>query len=133
MPIEFAQIKTGETYSRHTLAELWGYKTFHALARGVVTPAEDNKIVLFVTENKQTSAEPYSDAFNGDILDWEGPNDHFAEGRMIAASSSGEEIHLFHREQHHSDFVYAGQLEILQSVLNTDQPSKFKFRIKADS
>ena len=33
---------------------MWGYASFHAIARGVVTPKDDNKIVLFVTEEKTT-------------------------------------------------------------------------------
>jgi hypothetical protein len=53
MPISFAKITKGATYSRQVLAELWGYSNFHAIARGVVTPRDDNKIVLFVTEEKQ--------------------------------------------------------------------------------
>ncbi|RZU42789.1 DUF3427 domain-containing protein [Edaphobacter modestus] len=131
MPIEFAQLKPGELYSRQILAELWSYKTFHALARGVVTPAGDNKIVLFVTENKQTSSEQYEDKLHEKTLDWEGPNDHFAEKRMLATSTTGEEIHLFHRERHHSDFVYVGQLKILQTELNIDKPSRFRFQIQS--
>jgi hypothetical protein len=59
MPISFANISKGATYSRQVLAELWGYASFHAIARGVVTPRGDNKIVLFVTEEKQPSAEQY--------------------------------------------------------------------------
>ena len=50
MPISFAKIAKGSNYSRQALAELWGYTSFHAIARGVVTPRNDNKIVLFVTE-----------------------------------------------------------------------------------
>lgn len=61
MPISFAKIAKEVTYSRQTLAELWGYASFHAIARGVVTPRNDNKIVLFVTEEKQSSAEQYAD------------------------------------------------------------------------
>jgi hypothetical protein len=131
MPIEFTQLKRGELYSRQALAELWGYKSFHALARGVVTPSDDNKIVLFVTENKQSSAEQYEDKLHGETLDWEGQNDHFAEQRMLGASTSGEEIHLFHRERHHSDFVYVGELEISQTELHLDKPSRLKFRVKS--
>ena len=73
MPISFLEIKKGSSYSRQTLAELWGYTSFHAIARGVVTPRKDNKIVLFVTEEKQSSAEQYADRLSGDILEWEGP------------------------------------------------------------
>jgi hypothetical protein len=129
MPISFAKVKKGASYSRHALAELWGYASFHAIARGVVTPRDDNKIVLFVTEEKQASAKQYADRLVGNNLDWDGPTDHFAEDRMLDAASSGEEIHLFHRKRHHSDFTYCGRLLVVSHVLRSDRPSHFKFRV----
>lgn len=129
MPISFEKIAIGATYSRQTLADLWGYASFHAIARGVVTPRGDNKIILFVTEEKQSSAEQYVDRLSGNILEWEGPTDHFAEDRVLNADRVGEEIHLFHRERHHSDFIYCGRLKVLSYILNTDRPSHFKFLV----
>jgi hypothetical protein len=111
------------------LAELWGYSSFHAIARGVVTPRDDNKIMLFVTEKKQSTFEQYSDHLVGNILEWEGPTDHFAEERMLKAATTGDEIHLFHRARHHSDFIYRGHLKILTHILNTDRPSHFSFEV----
>lgn len=129
MPISFTEIKKGATYSRHILAELWGYTSFHAIARGVVTPRNDNKIVIFVTEEKQSSAAYYADRLSGTILEWEGPTDHFAEDRMLNAHEKGEEIHLFYRERHHSDFTYCGRLKVLNYVHNSNRPSHFKFEL----
>ena len=129
MPITFSNIHVGESYSRPSLASLWGYASYEAISRGVVTPKEDNKIVLFVTEQKQESAEPYVDRLNGKVLQWEGPNDHFAEGRMLAAAVSGEEIHLFHRDRHHSDFVYIGMLKSISQSVRKGSPSKFTFEV----
>lgn len=57
MPVSFGQITVSQSYSRNELAKLWGYASMHAIARGVVTPKDDNKIILFVTREKQTSAE----------------------------------------------------------------------------
>jgi len=129
MPISFAKITIGATYSRQTLAELWGYASFHAIARGVVTPRDDNKIVLFVTEEKQSSAEQYTDRLSGNILEWEGPTDHFGEDRMLNAETNGEEIHLFHRERHHTNFTYCGRLRVSSHVPRTNGPSQFKFMV----
>lgn len=129
MPISFAKVKKGATYSRQALAELWGYASFHAIARGVVTPRDDNKIVLFVTHEKQASAEQYADQLSGNILDWDGPTDHFAERRMLNSTSSGDEIHLFYRERHHSDFTYCGRLTLVSHVFRADRPSHFKFTV----
>lgn len=129
MPISFAKVKKGATYSRQALAELWGYASFHAIARGVVTPRNDNKIVLFVTEEKQASAEQYADQLSGDILDWDGPTDHFAERRILNSASSGDEIHLFYRERHRMAFTYCGRLAVVSQVLRTDRPSHFKLTV----
>lgn len=95
MPISFERISVGASYSRETLARLWGYSSFHALARGVVTPQGDNLIILFVTEEQQTSSEQYVDRLIGNVLYWEGPNDHFAETRMVNSAQTGDQIHLF--------------------------------------
>lgn len=129
MPVSFTQITVGHSYSRNELAKLWGYASMHAIARGVVTPKDDNKIILFVTREKQTSAEQYEDELSGNELRWEGPNDHFAEDRMIAASEARDELHLFYRERHHTDFVYRGQLEVISHERHTDRPSRFVFRV----
>ncbi len=127
MSIAFSKITKGATYSRQTLAEIWSYTSFHAIARGVVTPRNDNKIVLFVTEEKQSSAEQYVDRLSGNILEWEGPTDHFAEDRLLNAEANGDEIHLFHRERHHTDFTYCGRLKLLSHALQSNRPSHFKF------
>jgi len=95
MPVSFAQVAVGNAYSRKELARLWGYASIHAIARGVVTPRGDNKIILFVTREKQESAEQYEDELAGNELRWEGPTDHFAEERMLASAQSGDELHLF--------------------------------------
>lgn len=129
MSISFAKITKGAIYSRRALAELWGYTSFNALARGVVTPRDDNKIILFVTEQKQSSAAQYADRLSGNVLEWEGPHDHFAEERMLKAEVNGEEIHLFHRERHHSDFTYLGRLKVLSYTLHGDRPSHFKLAV----
>ena len=129
MPISFAEMRKGAAYSRQKLAEMWGYSSFHAIARGVVTPRYDNKLILFVTEEKQSSAEQYADQLTGNTLEWEGPTDHFAEERILRARTTGEEIHLFYRVRHHMDFTYIGQLAVVGQTLYTDRPSRFTFEI----
>lgn len=128
MPISFEKLVVGNTYSRPQLANLWGYSGYQALARGVVTPKDDNKIILFVTFDKPDYIEQYKDEIIGRVLIWEGPTDHFAESRMINAESSGDQIHVFYRERHHSDFVYDGQYAVVSYHLHSDRPSKFVLR-----
>ena len=81
VPVSFADIKVGSAYSRGDLVRLWGYAGVEAISRGVVTPRDDNKIVLFVTLDKDADAEQYEDELVGSVLLWEGPNDHYAEDR----------------------------------------------------
>lgn len=129
MPVDFQGIRVGKQYSRPELARIWGYSGYQALARGVVTPRNDNKILLFVTEEKQSMLEQYQDHLVGNRLEWEGPTDHFAEERMINASHSGDEIHIFHRERHHSDFTYLGRASVIDSKVDSTKPSRFTFLI----
>jgi hypothetical protein len=130
MPVTFQNIRVGQKYSRPQLADLWGYGGYQALARGVVTPRGDSRVILFVTEKKQTFQEQYEDRLTGNILQWEGPTDHFAEDRMIAAQENGNEIHVFHRERHHSDFTYLGRAAVLDVERGFGKPSRFRFTIE---
>lgn len=125
MPISFSNMHVGETYSRPALARLWGYAGYQALARGVVTPHGDNKIILFVTKDKPQWLEQYEDDLSENVLHWEGPSDHFAEARMVNASNQGDEIHVFYRERHHSDFTYEGEFVVTSFRIYSDRPSVF--------
>jgi putative restriction endonuclease len=129
MAVSFAHVPIGSSWSRPRLAKLWGYAGFQALARGVVTPAGDNKIILFVTEEKQRSATTYADLLREDILEWEGPNDHFAEDRMLRAQLTNDQLFLFYRQRHHTDFKYRGELKLLRHRPRSDAPSKFVFEV----
>lgn len=115
------------TYSRPVLANLWGYQGWQALARGVVTPSGHSCILLFVTAEKQAFQEQYQDRLEGRTLYWEGPTDHYAEDRMLAAGRTGEEMHVFYRARHHADFEYLGRARVLRSEVRHDRPSAFVF------
>lgn len=125
MPVSFSNIHIGNTYSRPSLATMWGYTGYQALARGMVTPRDDNKIILFVTKDKPQWLEQYKDDLAGNVLYWEGPSDHFAEARMVAASEEGDEIHVFYRDRHHSDFTYEGEFVVTDARIFADRPSRF--------
>ena len=127
MPVSFERIRLGEQYARKALAELWGYKGWQAIGRGVVTPANDTKILLFVTRHKQKSLRQYEDRFEGNYLHWEGPDDHFAEDRMLKTAKSGEEIHLFYRERHHLPFTYFGGLIVKDAQVSKSAAAASKF------
>jgi hypothetical protein len=128
MPVSFAEIVVNDIYSRNDLAKLWGYAGFEAISRGVVTPRDDNKIILFITQNKRPDHKQYEDELIGTVLLWEGPNDHFAEDRMLAHGQAEDEIHLFYRKQQGNDFTYVGQFVLYCCQRFTDCPSRFVFR-----
>ena len=72
MSVEFKNIVIGCAYSRQKLADLWAYASAKALQRGVVTPRNNNKIILFVTEEKSCSATPYYCFARAYLTSWSG-------------------------------------------------------------
>src|SRR5256885_14148972 len=120
MPVSFEGICLGSFYSRNDLSRRWGYDGIEGLARGVVTPRDDNKIILFVTEEKQSDLEPYDDKLVGSTLHWEGPTDYFAEKRMVDANRTDDEIHLFYREKHHSSLSIRDRWKLLSYEVSSD-------------
>jgi putative restriction endonuclease len=126
--VSFDQLRLNASYSREHLSELWGYRGFQALCRGVVTPASQRCIVLFVTRDKQSSARQYEDRLEGEHLYWEGPADHWGEERIVNSQHQGDEIHLFYRDRHHSDFKYLGEVLFEKISPSLEAPSKFVFR-----
>ena len=125
----FQKLTVGAHYSRPKLADLWGYAGYQAQARGVVTPVGTPYIIIFVTQDKQSSAEQYNDRLVGNMLIWEGPNDHFAEGRMLRADQTGDQIHVFYRAVHHSDFVYKGRAKVGACQKSVHSPSRFQLEL----
>lgn len=125
--ISFDRLELHHRYSRSELSHLWGYKGHQALDRGVVTSSGQPYIVLFITRDKQRGYEPYENRIEGGRLYWEGPTDHFAEERMIDADRTGDQIHVFFRERHHTDFTYLGRVTLETVVRKRDAPSHFTF------
>lgn len=128
MDVDFSIIKIGGKYSRKELSKLWGYAGKEAIYRGVVTPRDDNKIILFIIQNKATTAVQYKDVFNNGLLSWEGPTDHYAERRMIDENIENDEIHVFFRMNYKDDFIYEGIFSILEYKLREKLPSIFLLR-----
>lgn len=129
MGVSFEKLQIGHEYERPYLAELWGYKSFHAISRGVVTPAGENHIILFVTKVKQEALTQYNDYLDGDLLHWEGEEKHNSDTRIINVSKANDDLHLFYRDIHHSPFVYYGKLTLRKYQVFTDQPSQFLFSV----
>jgi len=134
MPVRFELLTTGMNYDRNYLAGIWGYQDWHAIGRGVVTPSGDNKIVLFVTKEKQESLTQYVDRFEDDLLYMEGESNHAADVRIVNSLYSNDEVYLFYRRIHHSPFTYYGRVYLATYSLLSDDASKFVFSTsKADA
>jgi len=71
MTVNFNSLRFGQTYERPLLAKLWGYESFHAISKSVVTPVSTNYIIFFVTKDKQESLTQYNDYIDGNMLFWE--------------------------------------------------------------
>jgi putative restriction endonuclease len=97
-----------------------------------VTPQGEKLILLFVTRIKQEALTQYRDYLSGDILFWEGQKKHGTDDRVIDAKKTGDEIHLFYREVHHSPFEYKGRVVLLSADRKADAPSQFVFRLEHD-
>lgn len=132
MPIDFSWIRLGERYDRPALAQMWGYQSYEAISRGVVTQKSNRNVVLFVTRIKQRSLTLYNDYLSGDHLFWEGEEGHGSDNRIATASTSGDLVHLFYREIHHTPFEYKGPIELLEFHPETERPSRFVFRLLHD-
>ena len=126
MGVKFDELVEGNAYGRKYLAEYWGYKSFNAIGRGIVTPKDKKIIILFITKEKQASLEQYNDSFDGQNLLMDGETTHSNDQRLID-SLDNDQVNLFYREVHHSDFIYCGEVYLVGFSINDDIPSRFAF------
>ena len=131
--LDFSKIQIGGAYGRLFLAELWGFKSHFPISRGVVTPAASNQIILFVTKENQKGSPKYENYISDDYLYWDGEEQGGNDGRIIAAESRGDVIHLFYRHRHHTDFVYMGLVRLLSFQQHEGRPSTALYKILGDT
>jgi len=124
----FQSLRVGEFYNRPFLARLWGYKTFHAISRGIVTPVNSKKIILFITKENQDVLPDYSNYIEDNLVYTEGETNHVKDKRIIDAAKNGDKIYMFYRKRHHSPFVFYGQVELTEHKISSTTPSRFVFR-----
>lgn len=124
--IDFSLLTIGASYDRPTLARLWGYHSYNAISRGVVSPRGEATLIFFVTKEKQESLTQYQDHIASDLLFWEGEKGHGSDERIVRKT---DVIHVFFRERHHMSFTYEGRAVLQSYHLYTDRPSKFAFQL----
>ena len=127
--MSFEKLVVGDEYDRKFLAKTWGYGGYQAISKGVVTPAGTKLIVLFVTKEKQSGLTQYSDYIDGNRLHWEGEEKHRSDRRIVSANDSGDQIHLFYRDIHHTPFRYLGPVHLVEHTLRSEKPSEFVFSL----
>ena len=130
--LDFSTIKIGKKYDRPRLASLWRFRGYEAISRGVFCPRGGGQIILFVTRIKQESLEQYNDYISGEYLFWEGEKGHGNDQRIANSAQSGEEVHLFYREIHHSSFEYKGLVTVAGTGFIPNRPTKFVFHLEHD-
>lgn len=131
MPVNFSGIKVGSVWDRKQLADHWDYRSFHAFGRGVFTPKGDNKIVLFVKEEKRDEDEQYEDKLVSNVLHWHGEKGHRTDRRIANAQEADDEIHVFYRPNHRSPFRYLGLARTKRVEFRSTEPSKFVLELLA--
>lgn len=129
MPISFDTLTVGATYDRNYLASLWGYADYHAIARGCVTPAGSRVIIFFITRERQEWDAPYQNALSDGFLHMDGEESKANDERIVATTSSGEEIYLFYRDLHRAPFTYYGKIDLVEHWTRADKPTRFQFRV----
>lgn len=129
----FESLVVGERYDRPFLVRLLGYKTFHAISRGIVTPANSKIVILFITKENQDVLPDYSNYIENNLVHMDGETNHFHDRRILYAEENNEKIYLFYRERHHSSFVFYGEVELIKYEINKTVPSKFIFRFMKDA
>jgi putative restriction endonuclease len=130
--LNFSRIQIGKKYERPWLAKEWGYRSYRAFAKGVFCPRDSKQIILFVTRIKQQSLEQYNDYISGEYLFWEGEKGHGHDERIANSSLTGDVLHLFYREIHHSPFEYRGLVTLVKMATLPGKPGQFVFRLAHD-
>lgn len=133
MKISLDSLVIGQEYDRPFLANLWGYRDWHAIGRGIVTPKGHDLIILFVTQDKQESLTQYEDGFVGSQLVMEGEIGHKTDKRIIESKSGSDCIYLFFRMRHHMPFTYYGEVFLESYRLRSTEPSIFYFNLAKGS
>lgn len=124
-------IELGHKYTAVQLANIWGYKSYHALIKGIITSKESNIIVLLVTKIKQSGSTPYIDKIEGNILSMMGQEKHGSDNRLMDNLNKTKDlIYLFYRNLHHTPYTYLGRCYLISAKINKYKPSVFEFLIE---
>lgn len=123
--VDMSTINLFGEYDQKTLADIWKYKSYDAIRRGIVTVAGDNKIILFITEDKATKNH-----LENCTLYMSGEVKHVNDNRIAKnLDSNDDEIYLFYRETDRMMYTYYGKVTLDEAEIKEDEPSLFTFTV----
>lgn len=127
---DFDSLKLFNEYDLKTLADLWGYQSYDAIRRGIVTPAGSNIIILFITLSHASEATKYTNSREGSVLHMCGELKHGNDDRIIANVNHPQDaFYLFLREEEKAPYKYYGPVTLTNAKRNITDPSLFDFKI----
>jgi hypothetical protein len=129
--IDISQLQVNQTYTAKQLASLWGYKSHHALVKGVFHPKGSDIIILFVTKQRHPGSTQFKNELRGNIIKIEGADKHGTDQLLQKnLENPTDRIYLFYRENHTLPFTFLGKVHLIQSWIHTDTSSEFEFFIE---
>lgn len=129
--IDMDQLKVNQTYTAKQLASLWGYKSHHALVKGVFHPKDSDILILFVTKQRQPGSTQFKNELRGNIIKIEGADKHGTDQLLQKnLTDPVDRIYLFYREKHTLPFTFLGRVHLIRSWIRTDTASEFEFFIE---
>jgi 5-methylcytosine-specific restriction protein A len=110
---------------------MWGYKSHHALVKGVFHPKDSDIIILFVTKQRQPGSTQFKNELRGNIIKIEGADKHGTDQLLQKnMENPTDQIYLFYRENHTLPFTFLGKVHLIQSWIHTEASSEFEFFIE---
>ena len=129
--VDMNVLTLNQTYTAKQLASLWGYKSHHALVKGVFHPKGSDILILFVTKERQPGSTQFKNELRGNMIKIEGADKHGTDQLLLDNQGQDKDkIYLFYREKHTLPFTFLGRVHLVQSFIYTDKSSEFEFFIE---
>ena len=105
--VDIEQLEINHTYTAKQLAALWGYKSHHALVKGVFHPKGSDILILFVTKQRQPGLTQFKNELRGNMIKIEGADKHGTDQLLQKnLDAPVNRIYLFYREKHTLPFTF---------------------------
>jgi len=121
-------LKIGASYNTDYLAGILHAHPTSMRAKGVISKAGEDLLIIFITLKKRSDARPYRDRLAGSVLHWEGQmKNKYAEQYM---SEGTHEVFVLIREQPRTPYTYYGRaVPIRYKILPSGIPSQVELHL----